>query len=142
MYTKVEKHKISDCAQKAKLIRSDSIESLETSDNAKKQSKNSWCNFSKNYETSEFEEVWDSAPETNDFKVIFPWHKETKEYSTINFHPMMAQNMVSYIELGNMMESIKSVKYYSVQSLIRWQVLLRNILFLIPLLTFALIGFF
>lgn len=142
MYKNADCQKVIDNTPKAKLNRSDSIDLIDQSDNVKKNWKNRMFSFWEKYETSEFEEIWNNAPETNEFKVIFPWNSERKEYNTIDFHPEMAQNMLSYIELEQMMDSLKEVSFYSVQSLIRWQVLLRNFLFLIPILTFALIGFF
>ena len=96
----------------------------------------------RSYETSQFTEIWNNPPESDEFKIIFPWNKKINKFNTVSFHPMMAYNTINYNEIELVMDSLDEVEYYSIQNLIRWQILLRNFLFLLPILTFGLIAFF
>lgn len=140
MYKKIDN--ATDYAKQTDVLDQQSQHSLEKPEHTSKKGNTSVFSYFRQYETSEFEQIWDNAPESNEYKVIFPWHKKTKEYSTMEFNPLMVYSIISYIELENVMDSLRSLKFYNIQSLIRNQVFWRNFLFMIPLVTFAIIAFF
>jgi len=79
--------------------------------------------------------IWTQAPESTKHKVVFPWHKKCKEYSMIDFHPAGVGNRIAYNDMTSVIQSLKQIKLYDSESMIRSQRFNRNLAIILPLLT-------
>ena len=93
------------------------------------------------FETSYYQQIWQSAPESTENKIIFPWHQKSKEYSIMNFHPTLVGNRISYSDISHVMDSLKSEKLYDKEKMIRTDRFWRNIWILLPVITICMIVF-
>ena len=93
------------------------------------------CGWLTTLETSQYEQIWRSAPESCESKIVFPWHKKSQEYSIMNFHPTLVYNRISYQDMSQVMTSLKSEKLYDTEKMIRNQRFWRNVFILLPVLT-------
>jgi hypothetical protein len=79
--------------------------------------------------------IWTQAPDSHKNKVVFPWHKTCKEYSMIDFHPSNVGHRIAYKDMTSVVKSLKQIKLYDSEALIRAQRFKRNLFIIMPLLT-------
>jgi len=119
MYTAIENAKIYQ------------TEPLNSSSNSKNDSSHAplslYAKLFGQFQTSQYQEIWDNAPESIPTKIVLPWHKRCKEYSIIDFHPSLVGNRISYNDMSEVTESLKSIKSYDTESLIKSQIFSRNL---------------
>lgn len=94
------------------------------------------------FETAQYQEIWDNSPQSTEYNIVFPWHKQCKEYSVINFHPTQVGHRISYNDIKHVTTSLKSLKLYDSESLIRRQIFFRNLWTILPFITTVIIILF
>lgn len=98
--------------------------------------------FDQNFSSKEFAEVWDTAPQSSEYKIVFPWDQDVKEYSTIDFMPQTVGNRVSYTDMTSVMQSLKCIEQYDSEAFIKSKRILKNLLILVPIITAVCMLFF
>ena len=91
--------------------------------------------FCENYMTEEFSKIWDLAPNCDNTRTIFPWNKTQKEYSMINFDPDVIEHRVTFSEIDQITSSIKGIKNYDFEPVIKRKRLVAGLLYLLPIIT-------
>ena len=91
--------------------------------------------FCEDYMTEEFSKIWDLAPNCDNTRIIFPWNKTQKLYSMIDFDPDVLEHRVTFNEIDQITSSIKGIKNYDFEPVIKRKRLIAGLLYLLPIIT-------
>ena len=91
--------------------------------------------FCENYMTKEFSNIWGLAPTSDHTKTVFPWNSTLKEYSMVNFDAEVIEHRATFNDIDLVTESIRSIKNYDFESVIKRKRLIAGLLYFVPIMT-------
>jgi hypothetical protein len=59
-----------------------------------------------------FDRVLDTSPDTNDNRIVFPWHRGKKTHVTTYFHESFSDGKIKQNHIDELIDSLKESEYW------------------------------